>query len=79
MNVHVHKNRVTSRRSSERHNVPESHNSNITTFQRVEIQRRDVPIQRRNVLEKFSKSFIFQLRDVTESCFVQFSPTSGCW
>ena len=44
MNVYVHKNKATLRRSGQRHDVPESYianiamlRSNVTTFQKVEV------------------------------------------
>ena len=51
MSSHVHKNRVRSRRSRQRRDTPESHIFNCTTFG---IKRRDVP-------EKCSRSFFFNV------------------
>ena len=76
MNFHVHKNRATSRCSGQRHDVPESHSSNVatlrsnvTTFQRVKLstlRRWDPTFYQRYDIE-------VQRRDVIESCFFQFS------
>ena len=74
MNVRVHKNRVMSRCSGQRRDVPEVGNSDVTMLERhdIKIQRRDVPesgskpfFQRRDVPESGSKPF-FQRHDVTE-------------
>ena len=56
MNVHVHKNKATSRRSGQRRDVPESYLSNVVTFKRVIFSK-----------SQCSRRCNFQCRNVTES------------